>query len=208
MDINLSILFDSNYKPPTYQTLDKRALVSGNPEHVDQYIREMKKYYTHHRMYDHMKELHANYTTITADAIRDSLERWDSDQGRAMMAAEKSLVTVTDKKYSWSPRLRNSALIRKYWKVRLREMDFDEDFSQTFHRLLRDNQRIDTTFSFPHLGEQLERDVISHKFTEATNDFRNVNAAPKICEFNHIMIYCFRMSTTKIRPHVRSPVVN
>ena len=41
------------------------------------------------------------------------------------MAAETSLVAVKEKTYNWLMCLQNSALlIRKYWKLRPREMDF------------------------------------------------------------------------------------
>ena len=172
IDLDLSSIFDPSYEPPTCLPVSKRSLVSGNPEHVAHYIDKMKEYYDHHRMYDRLKELVANHHTMTKEELRVQLEKWDADQGRAMLAAETNLMKIKDKTFSWSPKLRNSALIRKYWKLRLREMDYREDCQQTFARILRDTKRIDPTFDLPDLGVDLSRDSIVKKFTAATKEFR------------------------------------
>ena len=75
-------------------------------------------------MYDRMKELFENHMDIPNEELRQKLEQWDSDRGRAMMSAEKALQLVSDKGYTWwSPKLRNSAITRQYWRLRLREME-------------------------------------------------------------------------------------
>ena len=116
-DVDLSVIFDPNFEPPLFQSVDNRDLVSGNPEHVKHYLTKMKEYYQHHRMYDQMKEIHENHSNMSNDELQALLEGWDQDQGRAMMAAEKGLSTVRTKMYSWSPTLRNKALLRKYWRL-------------------------------------------------------------------------------------------
>jgi hypothetical protein len=76
-------------------------------------------------------DLYARYKDMSRDDIRDSLIRWDKDKGRAMQYAEKS-VTQLPKKCEWSPTLRNLAIVRLYWKLRLREVQEDKDYSATF----------------------------------------------------------------------------
>jgi hypothetical protein len=87
VDIDLSVVFDPFYETPTFQSLEKRTLLSGNPEHVEHYSSKMKEYYQHHKMYDQMKELSENVNTTDREELRASLENWDADQGRTMMAA-------------------------------------------------------------------------------------------------------------------------
>ena len=171
-DVDLSVIFDPNFEPPVFQSAENRDLVSGNPEHVEHYLTKMNEYYEHHRMYDRMKDIHENHHNMSNDELRALLEGWDQDQGRAMMAAEKSLSTARKKTYSWSPTLRNKALLRKYWRLRLKEIDFQEDYQPTFLRIIRDMQRIDPEFTFPFLGEPLSRDTVSKHFTSASNEFR------------------------------------
>lgn len=48
------------------------------------------------------------------------LEAWDTDQGRAMRAAENALRKPISK-YKWSPTLRNAGLLRQYWKLELQD---------------------------------------------------------------------------------------
>jgi hypothetical protein len=88
------------------------------------------------------------------------------------MAAEKDLATVQSKVYAWSPTLRNSAIIRKYWKLRLRELDYNKDYQTTFDRILSETQRTDPKFHLPMLGETLSRETIRTHFTAASKEFR------------------------------------
>ncbi|KAI2512852.1 hypothetical protein MHU86_1641 [Fragilaria crotonensis] len=172
VDIDLPSIFDPNYEPPSHQTLDKRSLLAGNPEHVEQYHTNMKEYYTQHRMFDRMKELFETHQEIPLPELRERLEKWDLDQGRAMMAAEKSLQSVSDKAYAWSPLLRNRAIIRQYWRLRLREFDFSENWGRTFDRWTSQIQAKDATFALPLRCNVLTREEISKHFTAASKDFR------------------------------------
>ena len=69
-------------------------------------------------MVERIDKLFANFGTMTRDNIRSQLTQWDNDQGRAMLSTEKSL-SRPPKKFQWSPALRNAAIIRLYWKLRL-----------------------------------------------------------------------------------------
>ncbi|KAI2498098.1 hypothetical protein MHU86_16408 [Fragilaria crotonensis] len=91
-----------------------RFLYTGNPELVEAFIKSVKKYYAEHRMIQRIEELFTNQSTMTRDEIMSCLIKWDQDQGRAMHMAEDKL-RVPSKKYSWSPKLRNAAIIRRYW---------------------------------------------------------------------------------------------
>ena len=110
-----------------------RALTIGNPELVKVYLKHMHQYYKDHDMITRINRLHREHLNLTKDATRRLLTQWDNDQGRAMKHAEKVLQTPP-KKYVWSPQLRNTAVIRQYWRLRLRELNFEEDHLFTFTR--------------------------------------------------------------------------
>ena len=74
VDVDLSVIFDPFCEPPTFQSLEKRSLHSGNPEHVEHYNSQMKAYCNHHRMYDCMKALSENFATMDREELRESLE--------------------------------------------------------------------------------------------------------------------------------------
>ena len=150
----MSDIFDPDYKP-MHLTMDHRNLHTGNPELVESYINLMKKYYVQHRMYDRIKYLSDNHHQLSKSEVRDFLEKWDLDQGRAMQAAEKQL-RRPKKPYQWSTQLRNSGIKLRYWKLRLRELNYHEDYGPTFHRWQRQIQSIDPTFTSPFLDVVLE----------------------------------------------------
>jgi hypothetical protein len=79
VDVDLTAIFDPNFEQPIYQSIDTRALVSGNPEYVEYYLGEMTSYYEHHRMYDRMKEIIDSHLTMPHEELRDLLESWDKD---------------------------------------------------------------------------------------------------------------------------------
>jgi hypothetical protein len=173
VDIDLPSIFDPNYEPPAYQTRDKRVLLAGNPEHVEKYNLIMTEYYDQHRMFDRMKELYDQHKDLSIEELRERLEKWDLDQGRAMMSAEKSLKYVSEKAYAWSPKLRNSAIIRQYWRLRLRELDFGETWGRTFDRWTSQTQAHDANFILPFRRVVLSREDISKYFTAASKAFRH-----------------------------------
>ena len=79
----------TDHKIPSAVTRD---LKTGHPELVADYINLMKIYYTHHNtMEARIKKLHQDRHKIPREILRSELEKWDADQGRAMMHAESSL---------------------------------------------------------------------------------------------------------------------
>ena len=110
-----------------------RLLNSGNPELVATYLEGMRKYYADHSMITRINTLAAEHSTMTQSQVRKLLTTWDNDQGRAMQTAEAQLHAPT-RQYQWSPKLRNAGVVLRYWKLRLREYKFDEDYATTFDR--------------------------------------------------------------------------
>jgi hypothetical protein len=110
-------------------------------------------------MVSHIEELAANYRTMTREEVRCYLEKWDNDQGRAMQSSEKAL-KHPPKKYQWSPVLRNSAIVRLYWKLCLREVLHKCDYHSTFLRWQRQIQAQDSSFLMPMMGQSLTADQI------------------------------------------------
>ncbi len=92
-------------------------------------------------------------------------------QGRAMSAAENKL-SKPSKKFSWSPTLRNTAMIRKYWKLRLREATLHHCYHNTFLRWQRDINKYDPSFTFPLIDVDLTTAEIRQHFNAATKSFR------------------------------------
>jgi hypothetical protein len=114
-------------------SVNTRSLHTGNPKVVQKYHNSMLKYYTDHNIVARIQDLASTYRTMPREEVRQRLTQWDNDQGRAMLAAEKSL-SRPQKKYHWSPTLRNAAIIRLYWKLRLRESLHQCDYQSTFLR--------------------------------------------------------------------------
>jgi hypothetical protein len=131
VDIALHHIFDPDFIS-TQPALNNRNLYTGNPELVDSYLQQMKKYYEHHSMYERIQYLSQHHQELTKAEVRVLLEKWDLDQGRAMKASERQLKRPT-KPYQWSPKLRNAGITLRYWKLRLREIQFHEDYGPTFH---------------------------------------------------------------------------
>ena len=106
-----------------------------NPAHesIKVYQQSMQQYYAEHRMIERIHHLETSMHEMTQPEIRNELEKWDADQGRAMLLAEKQL-SRPRKPYQWSPMLRNAGLINRYWRLRLREQLHKEDFGATFRR--------------------------------------------------------------------------
>lgn len=148
-----------------------RYLHTGNPELVSSYIQSMLKYYTEHNMIRRIEDLHAIQNQMTKEEIQDKLIRWDRDQGRAMKMAENKL-RVPPKKYAWSPTLRNTAILCKYWKLRLHESTKHLNYRNTFRRWQQKVQNSDPTFVLPDLEKDLSVDDIRMNLSRATKAFR------------------------------------
>ena len=150
--------------------IPSRGVHTGNPELVEKYNTKVLQYYNHHNMVERINDLYTNYKRMSKEAIRESLVGWDNDKGRAMKHAEKAVMQPS-KKCKWSPTLRNLAIIRLYWKLRLREVQENKDYSTTFSRWQRQIQSFDPTFTLPSLTERLSIEDIRRFFNRASTDF-------------------------------------
>ena len=121
----------------------------------------MLSYYSQHRMVERMQSLFDSREHADREDLRTALIKWDNDQGRAMENSEKAL-SRPQKKCAWSPVLRNSAIIRRYWILRLRESLREEDYTPIFLRWQTSVQLHDKTFSLPLLGQPLTTVQIRH----------------------------------------------
>lgn len=91
VDLNPLILMRDAIAPMSIAAYHTRMLKAGNPELVELYQSSMKKYDKEHNMTERLDALHKNRQKMSPTAIRILLEKWDSDQGRAMKQAEKQL---------------------------------------------------------------------------------------------------------------------
>jgi hypothetical protein len=132
----------------------------------------MLKYYTAHNMVARINDLATSFRSMQRAEIRQKLQQWDADQGRAMLAAEKCL-SQPPKKYQWSPTLRNVAILRLYWKLRLRESLHQCQYNDTFIRWQRQIQSRDPSFQLPYLGQTLLIETIRIEYNKANRAFRS-----------------------------------
>lgn len=170
VDINLTGILQKNSS--TALPVNQRSLYTGNPEHVSTYHESILKYYSQHNMMERIAQLFLTHHTKSGEEVRTLfLKKWDNDQGRAM-AISKLLLRRPPKKYRWSPDLRNSAILRRYWKLRLREVtDPLLEYTDSFHRWQAKVQQHDPTFVLPYLGQVLSAEKIREHFNRATKVF-------------------------------------
>lgn len=155
-----SLFVDINtefFRRPPWQGIQSsaaRSLHTGNPELVSRYNISMMEYYEQHNMVARLEALYDKQTILPREEVRKLLIQWDNDQGRAM---EKSgrILRRPPKKCSWSPALRNSAIVRRYWTLGLRECQHGGDYSETFHRWQSQIQKHYSSFRFQFFGEPL-----------------------------------------------------
>ncbi len=177
LHLNLLIGAESNDKPlaPAQQS----GLRSGNPEAAAIYLAKMREYYTAHRMKERMDKLFSSHHELPRSGVRRLLTQWDADQGRAMRSSESALIT-RPKAYQWSPKLRNAGVVLRYWKLRLRELRYSEDYSSTFERWERQIKAYDPSFMLPERHRWLDMQTVrghlnrAHKFLQKTQ--RNATA--------------------------------
>jgi hypothetical protein len=162
--------FDANKNPHT--PAPTRSLRTGNPELVEGYHTAMKKYYTDHNMVQRIDNLHKHYKQMTTKEIREKLEAWDNDQGRAMRHAE-SEIQQPQRPYAWSPQLRNAAILKRYWRLRLREAQYEgENYYSTILRLQDHVRHRDSNFQLPFVNERLTLPTIRQHLNESTKNLR------------------------------------
>ena len=178
VDLDLKKLFDIDLDSLHLASAATRPLHTGNPELVSHYIKGMTDYYNSHNMKDRIDRLADTHQTMSREAVRVQLTAWDNDQGRAMAHAEKEL-KIQPKPHQWSPALRNYAFIMRYWKLRLRENKYFEDYTDTFTRWELQIKGYDSTFEFPRKSESLSTAIVRSSLTAATRQFRKVQAESK-----------------------------
>ncbi|KAI2494432.1 hypothetical protein MHU86_20115 [Fragilaria crotonensis] len=133
----------------------------------------MLDYYGKHRMVERIEDLYQRHQQMPREDLRAALISWDNDQGRSMESSER-LLKRPPQKCQWSPALRNSAILRRYWMLRLRELLHGKNFQSTFIRWQTQVQQSDPQFLLPSLGTRLSVDQIRHELTQANNRFRRL----------------------------------
>ncbi|KAI2495025.1 hypothetical protein MHU86_19500 [Fragilaria crotonensis] len=172
VDLRLEEILGDTVDSPM-DTPNMRSLYSGNPEMVATYLSGVRKYYETHNMESRIQELHARHQEMTTPQLRKLLCAWDNDQGRAMMHAEKVL-HIQPKTYKWSPKLRNTGVIMRYWKLRLRELLHGADYQETFQRWETKIQEFDSSFRLPEFGQALDVNTVRKRLNEASKQLRIV----------------------------------
>jgi hypothetical protein len=171
--VDLQIPGFSRYLTPQLMSpAAHRSLHTGNPELVSAYLSFIKGYYEQHHMQHRIEDLYQRHQSMPRSEVETLLIRWDNDQGRAFAHAERKL-SKPPKKCSWSPALRNSALIRRYWKLRLTEVKHNKNYQATFERWQFRIQQTDPDFRFPFMCEHLSILEIRRHFNAATKTFRS-----------------------------------
>jgi hypothetical protein len=165
----LPAIFDHTIPPLATST--KRLLHNGNPETVETYLNSVNNYYHEHNMVQRISQLFKNHKDMHRDEVRKALIKWDLDQGRAMISAELSLRTPT-KPYQWSPQLRNAGILLRYWKLRLKEVQQNHNYSETFAKWQAKTQVADPTFLLPSLNEALSIEQIRTALNTANKTLR------------------------------------
>ena len=176
VDLDLAKLFGSDLPDDKTGSSELRSLRSGNPEHVITYNSAMHKYYEHHHMHERITHLHANHITMTRKEVRKLLESWDSDQGRAMKTAE-AVLKVPPKQYQWFPKLRNAGVVYRYWRLRLRELTHDEDYSSTFILWTDDLREHDKSFKLPEHGIPLDQATVRKHLNASQKALRKLQSS-------------------------------
>jgi hypothetical protein len=122
-------------------------------------------------MHQQMEALYSNHKTMDKNTVLQLLIHWDNDQGRVMAQAGYKL-SRPPKPHPWSPLLRNTAVIRNYWKLCLPEIKHGHCYRDIFRRWEQNIQQHDPGFSLPRLNEKLSIEEVRQQFNAATKHFR------------------------------------
>ncbi len=95
---------------------------SENQVTVDRYLEALKKYFLDHKIQRRVRELVTIAPSLNPQQCKESYDVIDRDITRAMLHAEKEAKRPAGK-YAWSPKLRESGLLARYWNLRLAEME-------------------------------------------------------------------------------------
>ena len=120
VDLKVQEILSTDLELATIAPSIKRHLHSSNPELVEIYLDSMRKYYDDHNMHQRIERLLSEHKNLSRMRVRQLLQEWDDDQGRAMKCGEKALQQRINQ-YKWSPKLRNAGVLMRYWKLRLRK---------------------------------------------------------------------------------------
>jgi hypothetical protein len=94
------------------------------------------------------------------------------------MTSGEKILSRPPKKYAWPPVLRNAAILRLHWKLRLREHTHNLDDKETFRRWQQRVQTQDSSFKFSHLDDPLSLSQVREHFNRATAACRSCQKAP------------------------------
>ena len=176
VDLNLKQLFGVDVADIQLAPAQLRPLRTGNPELVITYNENMHSYYEAHAMKERIDRLYDTHQTLSNAQVRSLLTSWDNDQGRAMTTAEAKL-RIPPKPHQWSPELRNSAVLMRYWRLRLREVQHGEEYTTTFTRWEMQIQEQDPGFHLPSKDTRLSLETIRTHLNQATKTFRKIQAS-------------------------------
>ena len=172
-DLSIKAILGADTKSFNMRPAKARLLNSGHPVAVKAYLAAMHDYYEAHDMVKRIERLHRCHHSMTKEQVRKHLNRWDRDQGRAMLAAEAAL-RKPPQPYKWSDRLRNAALLRRYWKFRLTEIKDDLCYDAAI-KLLEDRIRQHSgNYTFPLRDEELTIAEVRVHYNAATKELSKV----------------------------------
>ena len=171
VDLDTATILGQTLLQSKIATPTLRPLKSGNPETVEAYHAAMHQYYEDHNMVQRMEDLFQNYNTLNRSQIKRRLEEWDHDQGRAMKHAEATL-SKPSKPYEWSPAFRNSGVLYRYWKLRLREIQHLENYSGTFNKMEQLLRQHTPSFSLPSRNDHISEEDIKSNLKAAETHMR------------------------------------
>ena len=126
-------------------------------------------------MQKRIDDLSSYHSTMSRKEVRKRLEAWDQDQGRAMAAAE-AVLKVNPKQYNWSPRLRNTGIMYRYWRLRLREHLKGVDYSNSFARWESQQQKYDSQFKLPGPSRSFDITKVRVHLTAAKKTLRKMQS--------------------------------
>ncbi len=126
-------------------------------------------------MVDRIDRLSAEHHRLSQSQVRHLLTGWDKDQGGAMIHSERQL-RIPPKLYQWSPKLRNAGIIKRYWRLRLKELTHNFDSSETFDRWESSIQGYDRSFSLPEKGFELDVATVRLALHIATKRLHTIQA--------------------------------
>jgi hypothetical protein len=171
VDLSRNFIF-----PPSWNAITptkSRDLHTGIPEMVQLYHNCMLEYYSQHRMVDCLQKIYEQRHSMDREKLRSALIKWDNDQGRAMELSERNL-RRPQQKCAWSPTLRNAAILRRYWMLRLRQKLRNEDYTSSFLRWQQKVQHQDSDSTLPFSVQSIPLEQIRTSRNRVNQKFRHL----------------------------------